>query len=130
MIEIEIMMNVNGSIEERKGLDISQEVIINFLHIGFAENIYDGSVSYKCLPRAVDPDLMEIIIDLKDIGESLIAWEAIIKSLVNFLKKTKAYEHIIYVRRKRKGEEIEIEIPVDKNIDSVKLLKEIRKILD
>lgn len=130
MVEIEVLLSLNGSDEERIGLDISQETLKDLLGTGFAENIYDGSVTYKYLPRAVDPNFMEIIVDLKDIAETLIAWGTIAKVLVDFIKKTKSYEHIIYVKRKIKDEEIEIDIPIDKEIDSVKLLKEIRKILD
>ena len=130
MVEIEVRVNMNGSIDERAELDIPQEVILDFLQTGFAENIYDGKVSYLYLPRAVDPDFMEIIINLKDIGETLIAWGTIAKVLVSFFKKTKSYEHMIYVRRKKNDEEIEIDVPVDKEVDSAKLLKEIRKILD
>lgn len=130
MVEIEVLLSLNGSDEERIGLDISQEALKDLLGTGFAENIYEGSVTYKYLPRAFDPNFMEIIVDLKDIAETLIAWGTIAKVLVDFIKKTKSYEHVIYVRRKTKDEEIEIDIPVDKDIDSAKLLKEIRKILD
>ena len=50
--------------------------------------------------------------------------------LDHLMKHWKQNSKMLHVRRKTEAEEIEIEVPVDKDTDSAKLLKEIRKMLD
>lgn len=129
MVEIKIYISINTSDKEKEKLSIPREDMDEFLRTGFAENAYEGEVSFNCQPRAINPEYMQIIIDLKDLAESLIAWGTIITSLIKFCKKCKGYEPDLVIKRKRGEEEIEIYVKFDSNEDPNKLLKKIKKAL-
>ena len=129
MVEVNIFINTNASDLEKENLDIPREAIDEFLGIGFAENVYEANVIFRCMPRAIDPGFMEIIVDLKDIAETTIAWATIISGIIRFCKKCKGYEHNLIIKKKKGKEEIEIELDIDSNDDIEKILKQVRKII-
>lgn len=53
--------------KEKKRLSMPRKVVEEFLATGFAENAYDATVSLLCEPRAVPPEYIQIIVDLKDL---------------------------------------------------------------
>lgn len=126
MVQIEIRISSNGSDEERKDLYIPNEAIREFLGEGFVENKYDGRFILACLPRAFDPDLMEIIIDLKEITELLLNSSIIIGAILNFCKKCKGYNQNLIINVK--NDETFISIPINEKSNIEKILKEINKI--
>lgn len=129
MTTIEVLVSTNASVEEKEILDIPKDAIEDFLNIGFCENVYDGKVSFQCLPRAVDPNFMEIIVDLKDLAETAIAWGTIFATIMKFCKRCKGYEHSLTIKRKKDNEEIEISIPINENSDCEKIIHEAKKLL-
>lgn len=129
MIKIEIRVSTNASAEEKARLCIPQEAMEEFLGEGFASNDYNGCILFQCMPRAVTPSFMDVTINLKDIGEGIIAWATIVSCLVKFFKKCKGYEQAIHIDYKKNDEEFSIDVPVENGCDEEKLLKEIKKIV-
>lgn len=129
MIKVKINISTNASEDEKKKLDIPKEAIDEFLCEGFASNTYDGDISFKCMPRAVDPNWMEIILDLKENIEVGIALATTVRALIKFFKKCSGYKQTITIYYKRNDEEFICNIPADKNGNEEKILKEIRKII-
>ena len=129
MVQVDIFINTNASYLEKENLDVPRKAMDEFLRNGFVENAYDANITFRCLPRAVDPSFMEIIVDLKDIAETTIAWATIIGAIIKFCKECKGYEHNLTIRKKKEDEEIEVEVNINSDDDSEKILKQIRKIL-
>ncbi len=125
MVDIQICVSTNASEIERQKYNINQESVYEFTATGFAENAYEGIVTFFCPPRAVDPGLIEIIVNLKELAETVIAWGTIFGAIISFCRKNKNYEYLITIKRKKKDKEIEIEIPIDGNEDSKEDSKEI-----
>ena len=115
MIDIDIFISLNMTEEESKNLSIPKEAIKDFVGSGFSSNTFSGKVIFECKPRAVPPDLIDIVINLKDIGETLIVWGTIFTSIIKFCKKAIGYEKMIHIRKKDKDEELRIDIPVDED---------------
>ena len=129
MVQVDIFINTNASYLEKENLDVPRKAMDEFLRNGFVENAYDANITFRCLPRAVDPSFMEIIVDLKDIAETTIAWATIIGAIIKFCKECKGYEHNLTIRKKRGNEEIEIMLDIDSGGDTEKILKQVRKML-
>ena len=129
MVEVNVLISVNASESEKENLSIPRDAIDEFLGIGFAENVYEGNVTFSCMPRAVDPDFMQIIIDLGEIAETTIAWTTIISAVLKFCKKCKGYSYNLSVRKKKGKEEIEIDLDIKSSDDCEKVVKQIRKLL-
>lgn len=129
MITIQIDISTNASEDEKARLFISRECIDEFLSTGFSEDAFKGIISFSCQPRAINPEYMQIIIDFKDIAESLIAWTTIFNALLKFCKQCKGYEPNLTIKRKKGDEEIEVSVYLDTNEDCKKIIKEIKKLL-
>ena len=129
MINVKISVSTNASEEEKKKLHIPREAIDDFLGEGFASNTYEGDISFKCKPRTIDSSLMDVILEIKDNIELGIALATAIRALINFFKKCSGYEQTMVIYYKKKDEKFELEVPVDKNSNVEKILKEIRKII-
>lgn len=125
MVDIQICVSTNASEIERQRYNIDQESVYEFTEIGFCENAYDGTVVFFCPPRAIDPGLIEIIVNLKDLAETVIAWTTIFASIIKFCKKNKNFEYVITVKRKKKDKEIEINIPIDEQEESEQLVNKV-----
>lgn len=118
MVDIEILVNTNASNDEKEKLKLSQEAIEEFLETGFCSNEYNGSVIFSCMPRAVDPGLIDIIIDMGAVAESIIAWTTIIGAILKFIKRSKGYEFCVTLKKKRGTKEVEFTIEMnDKSND-------------
>ncbi len=88
---------------EKNKLNFSRKAMEEFLGNGFINNDYNGKVSFQCQPRAYEPNLMNIIINIKDIGETIIVWGSIFNAIGKFVKKCKGYEasiNILYFKNK------------------------------
>lgn len=129
MVTIQIDISTNQSEEEQTKLFIPRECIDEFLRIGFSENAFEGIISFACHPRAINPEYMQIIIDFKDIAESLIAWTTIFNALLKFCKKCRGYEPNLIIKKKKGDEEMEVSLYLDCNKDCNKVIKEIKKLL-
>lgn len=129
MLSIDILISTNASDEEKKKLDMPRSAIDEFLGDGYANNLYEGNVIFSCLPRAVNPEMMEIIINLKDVAETVIAWGSIINSVVKFINKSKGYEPSMRIECKKNGKEFSCDIPVARNSSEKEILEEVKKIL-
>lgn len=127
MVEIEIRISTNASEVEREMYDVEQESIYEFTSIGFSENAYEGVVTFYCPPRAVEPGIIEIIVDLKELAETIIAWSTIFGAIVKFCKRNKKYEYFLTIKRKKGKEEIEIDIPLTENEKSEEIIKEVKE---
>lgn len=91
MTDIQISFSTNASKEEAEKLYIDYAAISDFTGQGFADNSYDGQVSFCCMPRFADPDLMQIFINIKDIAETILALSSICTGLFKFINKCKGY---------------------------------------
>lgn len=127
MVDIQIYISTNASETERQKYNIDQESVYEFTAIGFAESAFEGIVTFFCPPRAVDPGLIEIIVNLKELAETVIAWGTIFGAIISFCRKNKNYEYLITIKRKKKDKEIEIEIPIDGNEDSKEIINKVKK---
>ncbi len=96
LVTVDIHINTNATEEERKHLYVPEEAIISFVGEGFQNNLYQGRVLHECMPRAVYPDVMTVIINIKDIAEGLIAIGTIIHALIKFFKKTGGFYYGIF----------------------------------
>ena len=68
LVTVDIHINTNATEEERKHLYVPEEAIISFVGEGFQNNLYQGRVLHECMPRAVYPDVMTVILNLLDIS--------------------------------------------------------------
>lgn len=108
MVTIEVMISTNASEEEKRRLKIEDNAISEFTGYGFSDNIYDATVSFKCMPRAVPPDFMEIVMQAKEIMETISVLGGICKGIIDFVKKCRGYEKCLRVQTKN-GNEIIID---------------------
>lgn len=98
---------------------IEEGAIYEFTSYGFAEGTYDASVTFSCMPAAVDDNALEVIIDvvnilkdIKDYGEVLIFFYSVSKGLKRFLNKCHGYYKTIVVESDNSLYE-EINVPDD-----------------
>ena len=70
MIIVNVLISTNANTLEKETLYLPKEAIDEFLGEGFASNCYDAKVSFKCMPRFVNPDLINVLIELKDFIEN------------------------------------------------------------
>lgn len=126
MPEIKVIISTNGSDEEMENLLIPMDAICDFTGEGYATCGYNATVQFECMPRAINPDVMQIIIDLKDIAEAIVLWGTIAGAIIKLVKKTKGYQPYLQIYRKKDDEEIMITAKYSEN--EKELIKEIRKI--
>lgn len=127
MVDIQIRVSTNASEIERQRYNIDQESVYEFTGIGFCEGVYDGTVVFFCPPRAVEPGVIEIIVNLKDLAETVIAWGTIFGAIISFCRKNKNYEYLITIKKKKKDKEIEIEIPINAEEDSEEIINKVKE---
>lgn len=107
MVEINVLFSTNYC--EKTDLTIEEDAIVEFTRNAYADGTYRAVVSFECMPRVVDPDIMRIIIALKDIGESIVTWGVICKAIISFVKKAHGYvKHIMIEGVENSGEIIEV----------------------
>lgn len=107
MVEIDVLFSTNYC--EKTDLTIEEDAIVEFTRNAHADGTYRAVVSFECMPRAFDPDIMQIIINLKDIGECIVAWGTICGAIISFAKKAKGYvKHIMIEDTEHSGEIIEV----------------------
>ena len=104
MVEIQVCVSTNATDKEKKRLSMPRKAVEEFLATGFAENAYDATVLLRCEPRAVPPEYMQIIVDLKELGETAIVWKTIIGGIIKLCKKCKGYEPDLVIKRKKGNE--------------------------
>lgn len=97
MVEIEVGISTNASELEKKNLDFNLDAMEEFLGNGFISSDYNGKVYFMCQPRAFEPNLMDIIINIKEIGETAIVWASIFSALKKLIKRCKGYESFINI---------------------------------
>lgn len=129
MVEIQVYFSVNATEQERETLTIPKYAMDEFLAVGFTENVYDATVSFRCEPRAINPNLMQIIVNLKELGETIVAWDTIIGSISKFCNKCKGYEPDLVVRYTKENEEVEVSVKFAPDEDRQETIKQIRKLL-
>ena len=125
MVEINVLFSTNYC--DRTDLEIEKDAIPEFTREAFADGTYRAVVQFECIPRAVDPDIMQIIIDLKDIGECIVTWRVICKAIISFVKKVHGYvKHILIEGTENSGEIIE----VSDEITPEELEEKIKKVIE
>lgn len=129
MITINILISTNGSEFEKKKLYIPQEAIDEFLGEGFASNCYDAEVSFKCLSRAANPDVINILIEIKDFIENIVEFGVLVKALIKFLKKTKGYKSVLQITYKKDGEEFHYTEQLEEKDNIKERLDKIKEII-
>lgn len=129
MTTVDIHISTNTTEKERKNLYISEEAIRNFTGEGFQSNLYQGRILFESMPRVVYPDIMNVIINIKDIAEGLIALGTIINALKKFLKDTKGYQQEIEIYYKKGEKDFSCDIHLDAGSDEKEVLKEIKNII-
>lgn len=106
-VTINVLFSTNYC--ETKDLKIEEGAIFDFTRESYADGTYDAVVEFKCMPRAFNPDVMQIIIDLKDIGECIVAWGTICGAIISFAKRAHGYvKHIMIKGTEQSGEIIEV----------------------
>lgn len=125
MVEIDVLFSTNYC--EKTDLTIEEGAITEFTREAFADGRYSAMVRFECMPRAVDPDIMQIIINIKDIGECVIALTQICKGIISFAKKVHGYSKHIMLNGVKKSEEI---IVVSDEMTPEELEEEIKKVID
>lgn len=127
MVDIQICVSTNATEIERQKYYIDQESVYEFTEVGFSENAYEGTVVFFCPPRAVDPGLIEIVVNLKELAETVIAWGTIFGAIISFCRKNKNYEYLIIIKKKKKDKEIEVNIPVDAEKDKEEIINKVKE---
>lgn len=127
MVDIQIRVSTNASEIERQKYNINQESVYEFTGVGFCENAYAGTVAFFCPPRAVEPGVIEIIVNLKDLAETVIAWGTIFGAIISFCRKNKNYEYLVTIKKKKEDKEIEVEIPIDAEKDSEEIINKVKE---
>lgn len=125
MVEINVLFSTNYC--ERTDLKIEDGAISEFTREAFADGTYRAVVKFECMPRAFNPDVMQIIMDLKDLGECIVAWGTICGAIITFAKKVHGYVKNILIYRK-KGEVILIEITDEMTPEELE--KEIKDVIE
>lgn len=124
MVKITVLFSTNGSEDEMANLDIDRYAIKDFTRVGYAENIYDATVIFECMPRATNPDFMQIIMNINEIGDTIIILGTICKQIVKFVKKCRGYEKAIYIESDK--EDI-ASISITDNMDEKELEERIKE---
>lgn len=110
MVEINALFSTNYC--GRTDLEIDGDImhaIQDFTTEAYADGTYRAVVQFECKPRAFNPEIMQIIIDLKDTGECIIAWGTICAAIISFAKKVHGYvKHIMITGTEETGEIIEV----------------------
>lgn len=109
MLKIEVIVSTNASEEEAEKLSIESDAISSFTGEGYADNTYDAKVIFSCMPRAINPDIMQIFLELKDIGEAVLAWGTICSAIVKFARECHGYKKSVILKKN------------DKNVTSLQL---------
>lgn len=143
MVEININFQMNASEEERSRLFIDREAEKEFMSEAFVDGSFSVKTEYGFYSRCVDPDIMDIIIKVKDIGETIIVWGTILTGLKKFCEKQKGYRKDVKIIKEEVAEEIKEEektikrvfkkkrtIFIDLEKDNKELEKEIKKFLE
>lgn len=99
MIKIEIVINTNASEEEKKDLILPMDALTEFLGDGYGEDSFEGNVSFKCLPRAIGPEILDILISIKEYAEDLCTLGASVTALVKFIRRCIGYKPMITIRK-------------------------------
>ncbi len=106
MVSVFVQFSTNFCNEEVK---IEKGAIEEFTRNAYGDGSFRAVVSFECKPHAFDPKIMQIIIDLKDISETIIACGVICKELISFAKRVHGYKkHILIDGVKNSGDIIEI----------------------
>ena len=110
MVEINVLFSTNYC--DRTDLEIDGDImhaIQDFTTEAYADGTYRAVVQFECKPHAFNPEVMQIIIDLKDIGECIVAWGTICGAIISFVKKVHGYaKHIMITGTKWSGEIIKV----------------------
>ncbi|RJV29551.1 hypothetical protein DWX22_03335 [Coprococcus sp. AF18-48] len=121
MVEVNILFSTNCC--ERMDLKIEDGAIQEFTQDAYADGTYRAVVSFECMSRCFNPDIMQIIIDLKDIGDCVLAWGSICMGIIKFSRKVHGYAKSIMIR---KTEEKYIVIRMTENMTEEELESEIK----
>lgn len=107
MVEIKVLFSTNYC--DKTDLKIEEGAVTEFTRGAHEDGTYSAVVQFECLSRVFNPDIMQIIIDLKDIGECVVAWGTICGAIISFVKKVHGYaKHIMITGIKQSGEIIEV----------------------
>lgn len=129
MIIVNVLISTNASTLEKETLYLPKEAIDEFLGEGFASNCYDAKVSFKCMPRFVNPDLINVLIELKDFIENFVEFGVLVKALIKFLKRTKGYKSVIQITYKKDGEEFHYTMKLEEKDNVEERLNKIKEII-
>lgn len=129
MISVNILISTNTNKIEKKKLYIPKDAINEFLGEGFVSNCYDAEVSFKCLSRAINPDLINIFIEFKDLIENIVEMGVLVRALIKFLSKTKGYKSVLQITCKKDGKEFYCTIPLKEKDNVEDILDKIKEII-
>lgn len=122
MVEININFQMNASEEERSKLFIDREAELEFMSEAFADGSFSVKTEYGVYSRYADPDIMHIVIWLRDIGETIIVWGTILLGLKKFCEKQKGYKSNVMIIKEDTKEEI-----IEEIIEEGKTIKRVQK---
>lgn len=129
MTTVDIHISTNITEKEGKNLYIPEEAIRKFTGEGFQSNLYQGRILFESMPRGVYPDIMHVIINIKDVAEGLIALGTIVNALIKLLKNTKGYQQEVEIYYKKGEKEFSCDIYLDAGSDEKEVLEEIKNII-
>lgn len=125
MINVYVNISTNASELERRKLYIPYEAIEEFTGGGFSENIYNGYVSFSCLSRAVNPDLIDIVIVITQAIGSMEALYKTLQYIFAFVNKCRGYKYNLEVHYKDDYNKVDLIINTNVKNDAEKLALEI-----
>lgn len=125
MINIEILISQNMTDEERRWLLVEESDLLEFMSIGFRDNIYDAKVTKFFPPRAVDPSTIEMVMTLTELAADIGIFGLVFKQISKLVKKTKGYTVTIHVQKENdwSGENTTL-IATAENVD----IKDVEKV--
>lgn len=125
MINVYVNISTNASEIEKRNLYIPYEAIEEFTGRGFAENIYNGNVTFECMPRAVNPDLIQIVIEITQAIGSIEVLCKVLQYIFVFVKRCRGYKYNLEVRYKDEHNKVDVNIHTNEKDNADKLALEI-----
>ena len=84
---VNVLVRFNTNHDNRDDLRIEEGAIEEFTKVAYQEDCFSAVVQFECRPQAINPEIMEILVELGDIGSDIINWIKICTHLIQFVKK-------------------------------------------
>lgn len=124
---VNVLVRFNTNHDNRDDLRIEEGAVEEFTKDAYRENSFSAVVQFECRPQEINPEIMEILVELGDIGSDVINWIKICTHLIKLVKKAHGYVKHLLISGAQ-GKETIIEITDETSPEE--LASEIKKTID